>query len=399
MPQPSTGLRRFFGRYYAYLFLFDFILCYAVYTALFELKGLSPAQIGALLAFWSASAIVLELPSGALSDRFDRRWLLVAAPLAKMLTFVCWGVADGNVWLYGLGFLCWSAGQSLLSGTGEALVYERLKAEGRSDDYDRVNGRVTAAESLGIGAGVLLGGLVAASGGMDVTVWLSLPSLGACALIALTLQDTRRQADDQAVEEQPGYLENFRIALSEFRALPDLRFVMLYIAVGLILFEVLEEFDQLYYLAVGLPIWLFGVMGATTLAAFACASLMAHRMARHPALAWLLPLIGGCLLVVASLANHPVYVVMLELAYLVVVPATVLSEARFQRLMAGRSRATTTSALAVAQNIAGVLATLGFGLLADQAGILPAYGWAGLAMVPIALWVWLAQRRGVRALD
>ena len=391
------NLRRFLGLYYAYLFLFDFILCYAIYTALFELRGLSFTQIGALLAFWSLSAIVLELPSGALSDRFDRRWLLVAAPLAKVLTFVCWAMADGNVWLYGLGFLCWSLGQALMSGTGEALVYERLEADGRTADYDKVNGRAAAAESLGIGAGTLLGGFVAAAGGMELTVWLSIPPLLLCALLALWLRDSRREAD--ADEGEPSYVQNFRNAVAEFRTLPELRFVTLYIALGLILFEILEEFDQLYYLAVGLPIWLFGVVGAAVLGAFALASTLAHRLARHPALAWALPLLAGLLLLAASFGSHPAYVLVLELAYLVVVPATVLSEARFQRLMEGRSRATTTSALVVAQNVTGIVITFGFGVLAQYVGILPAYGWAGLAMLPVALWVWHAQRRGVRALD
>ena len=392
------NLQRFLILYYAYLFLFDAMLCYAVYTALFELRGLSFTQIGALLAFWSLSAIVLELPSGALSDRFDRRWLLVAAPLAKLLTFVCWGMADGNVWLYGLGFLCWSLGQSLLSGTGEALVYERLEAEDRAGDYDKINGRATAAESLGIAAGTLLGGFVAAAGGMDLTVWLSIPPLLLCAMLALGLRDSRRGPDSDAGDE-PGYADNFRIAFREFRALPELRFVTLYIAVGLILFEVLEEFDQLYYLAVYLPIWLFGVVGAAILGAFALASALAHRLSRHPALAWALPFMAGLLLLAASFGTHPAYVLVLELAYLVVVPAMVLSEARFQRLIEGRSRATTTSALSVAQNVTGILVTFGFGLLAEWVGILPAYGWAGLAMVPVALWVWLVQRRGMRALD
>ncbi len=392
------NLRRFLGCYYAYLFLFDFILCYAIYTALFELRGLSFTQIGALLAFWSLSAIVLELPSGALSDRFDRRWLLVAAPLAKLFTFVCWGMADGNVWLYGQGFLCWSVGQALISGTGEALVYERLEVEDRTADYDKVNGRATAAESLGIAAGTLLGGFVAAANGMEMTVWLSIPPLLLCALLALTLRDSR-QGQEAEAEVRPSYLENFRIAFREFRTLPELRFVTLYIAVGLILFEVLEEFDQLYYLAVGLPIWLFGVVGAAILGAFALASTLAHRLARHPALAWALPLVGGLLLFVASFGTHPAYVLVLELAYLLVVPATVLSEARFQRLIEGRSRATTTSALSVAQNVTGILITFGFGLLAEYVGILPAYGWAGLLMLPVAAWVWRAQRSGVRALD
>jgi len=392
------NLRRFLGIYYAYLFLFDFILCYAIYTALFELRGLSITQIGALLAFWSLAAIVLELPSGALSDRFDRRWLLVAAPLAKSLTFVCWGFADGNVWLYGLGFLCWSLGQSLMSGTGEALIYERLAAGGQTGDYEKVNGRATAAESLGIGAGVLVGGFVAAAGGMDLTIWLSLPPLMLCALLALALRDTRREPE-AGDDDQPGYVENFRIAFGEFRTLPDLRFVTLYIAVGLILFDILEEFDQLYYLAVSLPIWLFGVVGAIILGAFALASMLAHRLTRHPALAWALPLLAGLLLVAASFGTHPAYVLVLELAYLVVVPASVLAEARFQRLMEGRSRATTTSALVVAQNVTGIVITFGFGVLADWVGILPAYGWAGLLMVPVALWVFIRQRAGMRAID
>jgi hypothetical protein len=103
--------------------------------------------------------------------------------------------------------------------------------------------------------------------------------------------------------------------------------------------------------------------------------------------------------VIASFGTHPAYVVVLELAYLVVVPASVLAEARFQRLMEGRSRATTTSALVLAQNVTGVVITFSFGVLADWVGILPAYGWAGLFILPIAVWIVLAQHRGARALE
>jgi dipeptide/tripeptide permease len=67
--------------------------------------------------------------------------------------------------------------------------------------------------------------------------------------------------------------------------------------------------------------------------------------------------------------------------------------------MDGRSRATTTSALIMAENIAGIAATLAFGFLADWLGILPAYGWAGVMMIPVAIWVLLGQRRGMHAID
>ena len=393
-----AGLRRFLAIYYAYAFLFDFMLAYAVYTALFSLEGLSVAEIGVLLAFWSASAIVLEMPSGALSDHFDRRVLLVIAPLLKALTFVFWGVAGGNFWLYGLGFLFWSAGQALQSGTRESLLYERLDEAGRSTEFDKVLGRDNAAEGLGIGAGALLGGLVAQFD-MDLAVWLSIPPLLLGSVLAFWLRDTRRDRVVEDGETPITYLSHFADAIGEFRRHADLRFVTVYMAVGLITFELLEEFDQLYYLAVAVPIWLWGVLAGGVELAYAYASVAAHRLAGKRWLAWALPLAGGALLIVASFGDNPWYVLLLELAYVAIAPVAVLAEARFHRVMDGKSRATTTSALVMAQNIAGIAATLLFGFLADWLGILPAYGWAGLVMVPVALWVIIGQGRGMRAID
>ena len=75
------GLRTLLRANYAYIFLHELTFAYAIYVAYFSLQGLSAATIGILVAFWSASAVVSELPSGALSDRFNRRTLLMFAPL------------------------------------------------------------------------------------------------------------------------------------------------------------------------------------------------------------------------------------------------------------------------------------------------------------------------------
>lgn len=385
--------------YYAYAFLFDFIFAYAVYTALFSLEGLSTAEIGVLLAFWSASAIVLEMPSGALSDHFDRRVLLVLAPLAKVGTFVCWGLAAGNFWIYGAGFLLWSLGQAMQSGSREALLYERMAAEGRSDEFDKVLGRENAAEGLGIGLGTLFGGFVAYYS-FDWAIWLSIPPLLIAAMLAFWLEDVRRRGVQESDDEaEGGYLSHFVDAWREFLERAELRFVTTYIATGLLVFEVLEEFDELYYLAVSLPVWAWGIVAAGVEGIYALASIHAYRLAGRAWLAWVLPIVGGVLLVAASQGQSPPYVLLLAAGYIVVAPVGVLAEARFQRLMEGKSRATTTSALVMAENVVGIVVTLAVGFLADWIGILPAYGWAGLLMVPFALWVIAGQRRGLRATD
>ena len=397
MSSSLLGLRRFLGVYYAYAFLFDCILAYAIYAALFELEGLSLAEIGTLLAFWSLTAIIFEMPSGAVSDHFDRRVLLVLAPLAKALTFVCWGMADGNFWIYGLGFLFWSLGQAMQSGSREALLFERMAHEGREGDFDKVLGRDNAAEGLGIGFGTLLGGFVAWHD-FGLAIWLSIPPLVVAAGLAFFLRDVRR-LEKKSGEATGSYLDHFRDAIAEFRMQPDLRFVTIYVAAGLIVFQLLEEFDQLFYLATSVPVWAWGLLGAFVEGAYALASLFAYRLAGRPWLAWALPLLGGALLVASSIGGSPWSVLLLSAAYVVVAPATVLAEARFQRIMEGRSRATTTSALVMVENLFGVVLTLAFGLLADWLGILPAYGWAGLCMLPLALWVVLGQRQGLRAID
>lgn len=391
-------LSAFLRVYYAYAFLFDFIFAYAVYTALFSLEGLSTGQIGILLAFWSASAIVLEMPSGALSDHFDRRALLVLAPLAKAGTFVLWGLAAGNFWIYGAGFLLWSLGQAMQSGSREALLYERMAAEGRTDEFDKVLGRDNAAEGLGIGLGTLFGGFVAYQS-FSWAIWLSIPPLLVASLLAFWLKDVRRGTGGDEEDAEGNYFSHFADAWREFRDRVELRFVTTYIATGLLVFEVLEEFDELYFLAVALPVWAWGIVAAGVEGFYALASLFAYRLAGRPLLAWGLPALGGVLLVAASLGQSAPYVLLLAAAYIVIAPVTVLAEARFQKSMEGRSRATTTSALVMAENVVGIAATLGFGFLAEWVGILPAYGWAGLVMIPFALWVIAGQRRGLRATD
>ena len=390
----ALSFRRFLAAYLAYQFLFDFVLAYAIYAAWFEFAGLSYVEIGALLAIWSGSALLFELGTGALSDALDRRLLLIASPLIKALTFVIWVLAGGDFWLYALGFVLWSFGEALESGTGEALLYERAEAAGRKADYDRIYGQARAARHFGVGAGLLLGGLVAAAN-MELTFWLSLPPLVLAALAGFWLKDLRRQ-DKTEDEAAPGFWEAFRLAWRDLGAAPDARFLIAYLAIGLILFEELEEFDQLFYVAVDLPIILFGVAGVAGLVVHGLGSLWAHRLARFGFLAWAAPALAGLLLVAAAAEQNPWFVIVLELAYLVAVPPAVLAEARFQQVIEGRARATATSALYFAQNLMALAIALGFGALAELVGIRPAYAYAGLVLLPIALWVFVAQRRGQR---
>lgn len=54
---------------YGFKFFDDFILIYPLYAVMFTDAGMQPWQLAALLMVWSATSIVLEIPSGAWADK------------------------------------------------------------------------------------------------------------------------------------------------------------------------------------------------------------------------------------------------------------------------------------------------------------------------------------------
>src|SRR3989304_2846791 len=123
--------KSFLKNYFLTSFFYDFVLAYAIYAALFHLKGISIFQISLLLAIWSLTSVLFEIPSGALADYGSRRKMLTYAPLIKAICFVIWFFAGSNFYLYMLGFTIWSIASSFVSGTTEAILYDTLNHYGK----------------------------------------------------------------------------------------------------------------------------------------------------------------------------------------------------------------------------------------------------------------------------
>ena len=94
---------------------------YAVYALMMQKHGLTPVQISLLFMLWSLSALVFEVPSGAVSDRMDRRAVLALSGCIQSAVFLLWfwqpTFAD-----YAVGFLLWGFGGSLWPMNAPRLV-------------------------------------------------------------------------------------------------------------------------------------------------------------------------------------------------------------------------------------------------------------------------------------
>ena len=121
--------------------------------------GLSLSEILLVNVFFSAANLLMEYPSGYVSDRLGYRLALIIA---------CgFGMAGWTAYLFVQSFwqvigaeLLLGVCYAFISGSDNALLYETLRAGGRTELYSRCDGRMAGWAQIGEAGGALCAGLM-----------------------------------------------------------------------------------------------------------------------------------------------------------------------------------------------------------------------------------------------
>ncbi|MEV6334563.1 MFS transporter [Nocardia vinacea] len=178
----------------------DLIPLYALYAVLFADHGLSTGQISSLLAMWSATAFLLEVPSGAWADTVSRRGLLVTSGVLLTAGFVCWTVLPTYLG-FAAGFVLWGTSGALVSGTFEALLYDELVARNEQRAYPRIIGYARAASEAAIVIAILAATPLYIWGGYPLLGWCSVAFAAVHTLVGLSLPSVPKAVSAAAVED------------------------------------------------------------------------------------------------------------------------------------------------------------------------------------------------------
>lgn len=128
---------------------------------LFFSQTLGPDDILALEAVYYFSIVLLEVPSGWLSDRIGRRWTLVFSGLGWTLGALVIGLSTSFV-PFAAGQVLLAGGRAFASGTDSSMVYETLHGLGRTETFrDRV-GRAMSYSFGALAVSALVGGAMGA---------------------------------------------------------------------------------------------------------------------------------------------------------------------------------------------------------------------------------------------
>ena len=352
-------------------FLDAFVLIAPFYTLMFAERGLTPAQIGVVLASWSIMGLVLEVPCGVLADRVSRRWLLSAAQVVRCAGFLVW-LAFPGFWGFLIGLMLWGLKSATLSGAFEAVIYDELKALGRESDYVRIFGRTQAARFSGVLAASL--GAAAAASVLDYNamIWASIASGLAAAGSALLLPPAPRSA----ATGRWGYFAHLKRGAVEAASLPGVPALILFIAGMQAVVYACADYWQLFGREVGLPKPGIALFTAGMAAVGSIAAGVAHRLRDVSALMLQLLLILAGTCVIAAAVIYQAWSIVLPIAYVAIYwLVDTNADARFQHALRPETRATVASVKGFAMQCGTSLLMLGFGVIAQGS----AYRWAFLA--------------------
>jgi len=385
---------RFVRTYYGFHFCQSLCPVYAVYAIMFLDKGLSLREVSGLIVVWTATVVLLELPSGAVADRIHRGRLLAISNLAKALGFGCW-LLPPSFMTYALGFMLWSVSGSLRSGTLQSLLYDTLRTHDRTAQYEHIAGRGLFIGRVAQGVAFVAGGPLAF---IDYSwaVWASIVPLLIGSLLALAFSEVR---EPHEMTKTASLFDHVRVAADTARRNYPIRRIVLYSMCAVATVGTLEEFNQIYYDWSGVPLIAFGVVGLAFTGAEAIGGILGSSLRRigGPYAKYALCISAGIACAIASAWPSWPMLVVFALPHLLVAAGAILNQADLQRAITTAERATITSIDNLFANLAGMTFAAMFGVVAGRFGYHAGFGMFALILSACgaygAIHTWLSERR------
>ena len=132
----------------------------AVWVALLAARGYSLWQIGLAEGVFHVVSLMAEIPSGMAADLLGRKRTLALSGVMAAVSGALMGFERGFGFVMA-AMACSALSYNLISGTLQALTYDSLCEEKRTDLYPAVQARCAWLESAGALLGRLAGGLTA----------------------------------------------------------------------------------------------------------------------------------------------------------------------------------------------------------------------------------------------
>lgn len=353
-------MKKFLAKIYAFKFFDDFVLIYPLYAVMFTDFSMEPWQVATLLAVWSTTTFLLEVPSGVWADKYSRKNILFVGQLIRSLGYASW-LLFPNFWGFLVGFVLWGTKSALTSGTFQALIYDELKLFNREKEFTKILGRTKTISFIAI---LIASALASPSILLGYPFVLALSSIAVLiAGIIIATLPTAQKVESTHEKEYFSLLKEGLIGV--FKNAVVFRLVM-FLSLAFALGGALDEYWTIFANEAGLPKYGLGLFLGLMSGTQGIASFIAHRFEKRTnKFFYLLFMLNGLLLFTAGyLFNVPALLLLIAFSFFFTI-IQVVFEGRLQHSIPSTTRATISSVSGFLTEMGVLVVYFSFGVIAQ----------------------------------
>ncbi len=136
------------------------MLTMPIIALFYQENGLGMQDVLLLQGIYSIAIVSLEIPSGYVADLWGRKSTMIIGAILGVVGFAIYSFSHG-FWMFLVAEITLGIGQSFISGSDSALLYDSLLKMKRQDEYVKLEGRVMSIGNFAETIAALIGGLLA----------------------------------------------------------------------------------------------------------------------------------------------------------------------------------------------------------------------------------------------
>lgn len=379
---PNAKLAKRLAPLYAANFFQGFVLWYVIEKLFMRQIGFDDAGIGVMAAVYSAIMLLIETPSGILADRWSRKGVLILAGIALAISSAVCGLSD-SIPLYLLGAGLWGIFFALYSGMYDSVTYDVLLEEKEdTKQYDFYYGRLKIMHSAALIFGALLGALLASKLDIRDAYYWTVPLALASVACLLAFREPKLHKQQVAAPILQHVRDTFGAVLQK----GQLAFILTLTVIVSTISYALFEFNQLWWIALAMPVAVFGPANALMFATIGLGGWVASRFNLHRKSAMyvsILVMIGAAIGLVLS-RNSIITVICQIVISAGVIGLIVVFNSMLHDSLESRVRAGASSAVSTMTRVVLMVFALLFGFLSKELGVFAA-SWMFVVLLAICL--------------
>ncbi len=377
-------------------------------------KGLDSLRVGTTVAVYSAALVLLELPTGGLSDSIGRKRVYLISVIVQLASVV-WLIVSWNYAGLLIGFFGTGTARALSSGTIDAWFVDEFKHAYPKGDLQKALAKANIFIPAGLAAGSLLGGVIPMTLGssLEGTLGTSIYSANllvmSVALVAQFIMTSILVVEVANQAHSSGVLSGLRqfpevVSASikygvKNRVILALMVASLVLGFGMMSLEVFWQPQLKGILGANEQSWIFGVMAAGYFMAASVGNILITPMCSklgkdYPQILLGLRLFLGASLIVLAFQNTVLGFAVFFMSFLLINGMSNSPHATiFNSQVPGERRSTLMSFESFVLQIGVMTGALTFGYIAEVTSIRTAWVVAGgMLMASSAMYLILSSR-------